>query len=151
MGRRMENKRPVIIYIKERPVPKARVRMGWRYGRAVAYTPKKTKYYETTIRVAAIEAMKGLDAFDESVEAHIMFFLPVPKQFSKGSYAKAISGEILPTKRPDLDNFIKSALDGLNGIVYRDDALITDIFASKRYAGFNDIGLKIIIKPTRCL
>ena len=31
-------------------------------------------------------------------------------------------GEMLPTKKPDVDNIIKIILDSLNGLAYKDDA-----------------------------
>ena len=40
----------------------------------------------------------------------------------------------MPGSRPDLDNFIKAALDGCNEIVFRDDSLVVTIMASKRYS-----------------
>ena len=36
-------------------------------------------------------------------------------------------------KRPDLDNIVKAWADGMNGVVYRDDALIVRKVAEKRY------------------
>ena len=41
---------------------------------------------------------------------------------SKRKRAAAIVGGVLPTSRPDLDNFIKSALDAINTIVVVDDS-----------------------------
>jgi Holliday junction resolvase RusA-like endonuclease len=52
---------------------------------------------------------------------------------SKRKRADAITGAILPTAKPDLDNFLKAALDACNGIVFADDAHITEISAKKIY------------------
>lgn len=36
--------------------------------------------------------------------------------------------------KPDLDNIIKAALDGINGIVFPDDCAVCQITASKAYS-----------------
>ena len=36
--------------------------------------------------------------------------------------------------RPDLDNFVKAAIDGCNKIVFTDDSRITKMFAVKQYS-----------------
>lgn len=38
------------------------------------------------------------------------------------------------TTRPDLDKLVRAVLDGITGIVVRDDSQVTHIVASKRYA-----------------
>lgn len=40
---------------------------------------------------------------------------------------------MLPTKKPDLDNVLKSVLDGLQGVAYKDDKNITNARIRKRY------------------
>ena len=45
-----------------------------------------------------------------------------------------IEGKVKPDKRPDLDNYIKAVLDGLNMAAFDDDGAITNITASKLYA-----------------
>lgn len=62
------------------------------------------------------------------------FFRPVQEKISKKEKARRIRGTVLPIVKPDCDNYIKSLLDGMNGVVWKDDALITDIFAHKRYS-----------------
>lgn len=61
-------------------------------------------------------------------------FRPVQEKISKKEKARRIRGTVLPIVKPDCDNYIKSLLDGMNGVVWKDDALITDIFAHKRYS-----------------
>ena len=47
--------------------------------------------------------------------------------------ALAITGEVLPVGKPDLDNLVKAVLDGIRVIVISDDAAIVDVRAAKRY------------------
>jgi Holliday junction resolvase RusA-like endonuclease len=46
----------------------------------------------------------------------------------------ALAGEIAPTARPDLDNYIKAALDAINTIVVTDDAQVVEIRARKQFS-----------------
>ena len=48
-----------------------------------------------------------------------------------------------PSVKPDLSNLIKSVEDGLNGVAWKDDALICAISASKRYGNEDLIVVKI--------
>ena len=36
--------------------------------------------------------------------------------------------------RPDIDNYIKFVMDCLNGLVYKDDSQVVDIYSNKLYA-----------------
>ena len=38
-----------------------------------------------------------------------------------------LSGEIVPTKKPDIDNIAKVILDGLNKLAFKDDNLVSKI------------------------
>jgi Holliday junction resolvase RusA-like endonuclease len=42
-------------------------------------------------------------------------------------------GAIRPTSRPDVDNFLKSAMDAINGIVVADDSVIVSVKAEKKF------------------
>lgn len=42
-------------------------------------------------------------------------------------------GEILPQKKPDIDNVVKIIMDALNGAAYKDDKQVVSVFASKFY------------------
>ena len=52
-------------------------------------------------------------------------------------------GELLPAKKPDLDNYCKSILDGINGVVVRDDAQVCALNAVKAYGGTPGVSVTI--------
>ena len=46
----------------------------------------------------------------------------------------AVKGELMPTTKPDIDNYVKSVLDASNGMLYHDDNQIVELIARKLYA-----------------
>ncbi len=40
----------------------------------------------------------------------------------------------MPVRKPDLDNFLKCALDAMNGVLVYDDSQITTIRMTKRWS-----------------
>ena len=48
-------------------------------------------------------------------------------------------------KKNDLDKLVRSTLDGLTGVAYKDDCQVIRILASKQYADFEDEGAEIFI------
>lgn len=111
------------------PVAKGRPKLS-RYG---TYTPKKTKEYEEHIKQewrknGYKEPLKG------AVAVSIRFCRGIQKSGSKAVRMKKILGQIKPTVKPDLDNYIKAVLDGLNGLAWVDDSQIVEITASKEYS-----------------
>lgn len=118
------------------PVAKGRPRLSTRGGFARAYTPAKTRNYEDAIRIEAAAAMDGRQPVEEPCSVSVIAFVPMPQSMSQKKREQAISGDLRPVTRPDLDNYAKAALDACNGILYRDDSLVTDLRVMKRYAAF---------------
>ena len=107
---------------KERP----RVGKGGRI-----YTPNGTHKYEKLVK--NIYQEKGIYYFDnEYISIKIIFKFEIPKSYNKKKHSEALEGIIRPT-RADIDNYIKSVLDGLNKVAYADDRYIYKIEAEKRY------------------
>lgn len=98
------------------------------------YTPKETVEYENLVRMAAHEAMAGEAPTSFPCRVTIVAFCSVPASWSQRKRIKAMRGEVFPTGKPDLDNIEKSVLDGMNKIVFRDDAVVCDVIKRKRYA-----------------
>ena len=71
--------------------------------------------------------------------------LPIPASWSKRRRASAIVGDIRPTSRPDVDNFLKSAMDAINGIVVADDSLVVEVTVKKKFGV--DPKLVLLIAP----
>jgi Holliday junction resolvase RusA-like endonuclease len=116
------------------PVAKGRPRATAVNGSPRLYTPAKTRAYEDLVRIEAAMAMGSRMPFDGEVTLTVTAMVPIPASFSKRKRTSAASGILRPTTRPDADNYAKAALDGCNGILFRDDAQVTDLIVRKRYA-----------------
>lgn len=118
------------LIINGTPVAKGRPRIG-RYG---AYTPEKTQAYEEYVKTCWIAKYKACKPSEMPLTVDIVFYMPIPKSVSKKQRKKISEGRIRHTKKPDIDNLIKSVLDALNGLAYKDDSQIVKVTAIKQYA-----------------
>ena len=119
--------------MEEIPVAKGRSRFR-RVGKFVStYTPKKTKDFEELVAEAAKQAMGDVGPLETPLRMFITFVMPIPASYSKKRRLACSSGEESHTKKPDIDNLCKSLFDGMNGIVYKDDAQIVSLNAVKCY------------------
>lgn len=95
------------------------------------YTPRKTKSYEAEVRF--IYNIVSGHQFEGAVKVEMEFLFHKPKTV-KRKYPSVI---------PDVDNCIKSTLDGLNPITdsygrvtpgaWRDDGQVVEVHAVKKY------------------
>ncbi|KIN37582.1 hypothetical protein B4070_2540 [Bacillus subtilis] len=67
------------------------------------------------------------------------------KSFSKKKVAEAEQGLLRPSKKPDVDNYIKGIKDGLNKVIWHDDSQIVDLHVSKYYS--QNPRIEIQVKP----
>ena len=99
-----------------------------------AFTDEKTRNYENLVKLLAMQAMEkaGATVTDKPVKATINAYFEIPKSYTKKKLQAIFDGEIKPAK-PDIDNIIKSLLDGCNKIIFKDDVQIFAITATKNY------------------
>tara|TARA_R100000278_G_scaffold121196_2_gene104568 strand:- start:10496 stop:10921 length:426 start_codon:yes stop_codon:yes gene_type:complete len=101
-----------------------------------AYTPDKTKEYESRIQAAAWKAMQEakLEPTERFVAVDIIAFMEIPKSWPTVKRMEAEYGALQHTTKPDLDNIIKAAVDGISsGNIIMDDKQVTSIKAKKMY------------------
>jgi len=122
---------PITITIAGEPVAKGRPRAT---RRGILYTPAHTRKYEAHGRLAAQLAMGERPPIEGPVRLELLAALPIPASWSQRKRTLAITGDVLPCSRPDLDNYLKSALDSINEIVVRDDSQVVEFTARKRYS-----------------
>jgi len=125
------------------PVAKARGRI-MKLGRHMGIqTPEKTRRYEDIVRQTAIREWGDRPPIDAGCHLTAHFYRAVPASWSGKKTRAALEGALNPITKPDLDNYVKSIKDGLNGVVYIDDALIVAINCSKRFAAAPRVELVI--------
>lgn len=98
---------------------------------------KRNKPWRDTVASFALEAMVGRRPMDGPLSVTFVFILPRPKaHFFDGKK----TGQLRPTApnyhsvRPDTTKLIRSTEDALTGLVWTDDAVISEQRASKVYA-----------------
>jgi len=77
--------------------------------------------------------MHGHPPLQAPLTVYIYAHMGIPLSWSKAKHKAALEGDIYPA-RPDVDNIAKTVLDGMNGVVYEDDAQVTYLKVSKKYA-----------------
>ena len=134
-----------MIYFKvnEEPVAKARPRFT-RTGHT--YTPKKTNDYEESIRFAFMsQTCERMPIYSKDVPLKVqaLFAKSVPKSYTKKKREACLNGDLLPTGKADLDNYLKAVLDALNGLAFEDDSQIVMTTAEKIYAEVPYVAVQI--------
>lgn len=98
-------------------------------------TPEKTVLYENFISTCYLQ-IAGEERFEDTayIRIRIQAFFEVPKSSSKVKKEAMLNGEILPAKKPDIDNIAKAVLDALNSVAYRDDTQVVELQLRKQYS-----------------
>ena len=126
--------------IPGRAVPKGRPRMT-KSGKV--YTPAETQKYEYKVMDCFMTAYPNFEKFTQPLWVRICESRAMPTSWS-AKMKQRMWGEPCGT-RPDLDNVMKSVLDGLNGIAFRDDNQIASLHGEKRWDYDNSV--TVIIQP----
>lgn len=126
------------------PVPKGRPKFSKIGGFVRTYTPKKTSDYETIVRETAQQAMGPTEPLETPTAVYLYIRLPIPQSYSKKRKEACLSGQEKPIKKPDIDNLAKSILDGINGVIWKDDSQIVSLHITKVYA--SGTGVDVLIK-----
>lgn len=113
------------------PVPQSRPRFISKGKKSFCYNSKKK--LKNSFRWQ-ISSQFREPLIDVPVRVDLIFFMPIPGSSKKIQKRQMANGLIGHTKRPDLDNLQKFALDCLSGVVLKDDCLVCEIRAKKVYS-----------------
>jgi len=105
------------------------------------YTPAKTQSDEAVVRQLAKLAMRGKPLMAGPLAMHIVVIRNFPKSWSKKKREQR-----WVTGKPDCDNQIKLIADAMNGIVYADDAQISQLLMSRLYDGVTGEEVRIGVR-----
>ena len=127
------------------PQGKGRPRFSSAHGFVRAYTPARTRDYETALRNQALVVMGPRRPLSGPLSVSIEAWMPIPASWSRRQFDRAVAGATLPASKPDSDNILKIIGDGCNGIVWHDDRQLTTVVIRKRYGP--KPGLVITVVP----
>ena len=113
--------------IRTEPKPQLRQQIRVINGQVISYTPEKSKVAQ------AIIIHKLMKYNFEPYPEHIPLKLVVTFYRTQSDWNKKRIKDVMPVRRPDIDNFVKLFLDATNGLLFADDAQITTIVAKKRW------------------
>jgi len=106
------------------PVAKGRGRIGVVKGRAMVFTPAKTRAAEGELKYFLSKSNPIL--FDGPICVAMDFTFVRPKSVSEKKRKH-------PSCKPDLSNVVKLVEDAANGILWKDDAQIVTLLCRKIY------------------
>ena len=116
------------------PVAKGRPKFARRGNFVSTYKPEKTVNYENLVQFSYLEQYKDFEPMEGYLKIEIVCLMPIVKSTSKKNRQLMLDRKILPDKKPDADNMMKSITDSLNGIAYKDDSQIVEAHIYKYYA-----------------
>ena len=115
------------------PVAQARPR-ATRFGRGIRlYDLEQVRVYKAQLAESARFMYHG-EPLTGPLVVTIKFYRAIQQSETKKRHRLKAQGTIRPTKKPDLDNYIKSTLDGLNGVLWVDDNEIVGLHTGKYYS-----------------
>lgn len=112
------------------PKAKARPRV---IKNGITYTPKETVEYENWVKMCFVGTGNKAIPEGTQIKTKIICYFGIPKSYSVKKQKACMSGELRPTKKPDMDNIAKAILDSLNGIAYKDDSQIVELAVEKYF------------------
>lgn len=124
------------------PVAQARPR-ATRFGRGIRlYDLEQVHVYKAQLAESARFMYHG-EPLTGPLVVTIKFYRAIQQSETKKRHRLKAQGTIRPTKKPDLDNYIKSTLDGLNGVLWVDDNEIVGLHAGKYYSDHPRIEIEV--------
>lgn len=116
------------------PIGKGRPRVTRQGNFTHTYTPAKTKNYEKLIQNTFLSKYTFNDILHGAIEANIIAYFPIPQSLSKKKQNELLYNYEKHTKKPDIDNVVKTIFDGLNNLAFEDDSNIIKLTAEKLYS-----------------
>ena len=115
------------------PVEQQRPRI--RKGGRRLYDPAKVRTFKKQVAKMAKDYIKKehIKPLNKPLIVTFRFYRKLQKSISNKEKQRRLNGEHPPTVRPDLSNYLKSAEDALNGILWKDDAQIVVERLIKQY------------------
>jgi len=115
------------------PKAQGRPRAGIQNGKIRMRDPLESRNFKQYVRLVASQHAPS-QLLEGPLFLEVKVYKPLLKKFSKKKQAEAEQGLIRPMTKPDVDNYAKGILDGLNNVIWKDDNQIVDLHVSKWYS-----------------
>lgn len=128
----------IFFRVNLEPVAQPRQRHSFIHGIARNYIPKNhpVTAYKKAIQLQAMATRIDDKLIDCPIELHLSFVFPRPQNMIWKTKEMV---SVPKTSKPDFDNLAKSVCDALNGVLWKDDALICKAIIDKRIASGTDV------------
>ncbi|BAU27610.1 Holliday junction resolvase RusA-like endonuclease [Aneurinibacillus soli] len=124
------------------PVAQGRPRATMIAGKARMYDPSKSRGYKEYVKLAAADHAPAA-LLEGPLVLTVNVYRSIPKSYSNKKKTQAEAGEIRPTSKPDVDNYVKGIKDALNKVIWKDDSQVVSITAGKFYSQKPRIEVKV--------
>lgn len=104
-----------------------------------AFTPARTQAFESMVAIEASRAMAGQPPFRGALRLTMRATYIHPQSWS----AKKMAATEWKVSKPDADNIAKLVKDGMNRIVYADDAQISELIVQKKYGAVASLVIEV--------
>ena len=91
------------------------------------------KAYQQTIQARCLEEWGTRPLITTEVEIDLEFIRGYPKNLPKKEASRERRLREALCRKPDLDNMVKAAIDGIKGTVLKDDTVVVRVIAEKRF------------------
>jgi len=125
------------IEIEAPPIPLKRPRAAKTGFYDPQYQAKKNFAFEVLSKITN----KNLP-IDSPIKLKLDFYFKIRKSWSKKKQKALLNQHHFST--PDLSNLIKFIEDALNNVIWKDDSLICEITASKKWCEFNKTIINVL-------
>ncbi len=132
----------VTIYLDGTPERKERPQFARTSTGVRTFTRGKTKKYEERLKDAGRQAWP-FPPMLQPIKLTVTAVFPIAPSWPKWRRVLAAIGKLWHVGRPDIDNVIKIAMDGLNDVVWKDDAQICWLVAKKFYGEVTGLWLEV--------
>lgn len=135
--RKITHPKTIEITLEVEPTAKGRPRTAFLNGKVHTYNPERTMIAQNLI-VACLAQYK-----DQCFAPHVPVRMMVTFYRTKPRWLK--QSETMPVRKPDLNNFLGLLLDGINKMLWDDDAQLTTCLMSKRWSPTDKSYIKVLL------
>ena len=91
------------------------------------------KEYQRDVQIACKQEWRNQELIETAVEIHLEFVRSYPNNLPKRETSRERRLKEALVRKPDLDNLCKAAIDGIKGIIIKDDTVVVKLSAEKRF------------------